>query len=128
MTTNENLNLMFTINNDTGRRMAMSPGVNVATDSFEQGSTVSSSIALPESLATGTYSVHFHYYGTSPRMSTEIPCESNYLNVVGHLAKYGAPFTIDDVTSTIDNMLSGSYPTLTINDVTELIDALLTAE
>ena len=128
MTTNENLNLMFTINNDTGRRMAMSPGVNVATDSFEQGSTVSSSIALPESLATGTYSVHFHYYGTSPRMSTEIPCESNYLNVVGHLAKYGAPFTIDDVTSTIDNMLSGSYPALTINDVTELIDALLTAE
>lgn len=128
MTTNENLNLMFTINNDTGRRMAMSPGVNVATDSFEQGSTVSSSIALPESLATGIYSVHFHYYGTSPRMSTEIPCESNYLNVVGHLAKYGAPFTIDDVTSTIDNMLSGSYPALTINDVTELIDALLTAQ
>ena len=128
MTTNENLNLMFTINNDTGRRMAMSPGVNVATDSFEQGSTVSSSIALPESLATGIYSVHFHYYGTSPRMSTEIPCESNYLNVVGHLAKYGAPFTIDDVTNTIDNMLSGSYPDLTINDVTELIDALLTAQ
>ena len=128
LTTNTNLNLMFTINSAAGRRMAMSSSVSVVTDDFEQGSNVTSSVVLPTSLETGSYTLQFHYYGTSPRMSTQIPCESGTLNVVGHLAKYDAPFTIDDVTSTIDNMLSGTYPILTIDDVTELIDVLLSSK
>ena len=47
------------------------------------------------------------------------------LNVVGHLAKYNAPFGIDDVTTCIEYLLKGSYQNLTIDDVTGLINYLL---
>ena len=47
------------------------------------------------------------------------------MHVLGHLAKYGAPFTIDDVTVAMDNLLERTSPVLTIDDITGLIDLLL---
>ena len=125
LTSHENVNLLFSINNSIGKRMGISPTVRVAATEFEQGSTVASTISLPESLDAGRYTLQFHYYDNSPRMSTQINCESGELNVIGHLAKYNAPFNIDDVTMTIDDLLNGTHPVLTIDDVTLLIDALL---
>ena len=128
LTTNNNVNLMFSLNDADGRRKATSNAVNVVCADFEQGSAVSSTLTLPSTLASGSYKFQFHYYGTSPRLSTQIYCESQNLKVVGHLAKYGAPFTINDVTTAIDYLLLGTYPQLTIGDVTDLIDVLLTGE
>ena len=121
----QDVNLIFTINDLTGRRLAMSEAVNVAPD-FEQGSTVAGGIVLPTELPTGTYNVQFQYYiGFSARLTNLIQCESSQLHVLGHLAKYGATFTIDDVTVAMDSLLERTSPVLTIDDITGLIDLLL---
>jgi hypothetical protein len=100
--------------------------VNVVIDNFEQGSTVSSAITLPTTLENGFYSLQFRYsYGSNSRVSTPIDCESGQFQVVGHLARYNSQFTIDDVTTAIDWLLTGEKPGVTIEDVTELIDVLL---
>ena len=58
-------------------------------------------------------------------MSTKIDCESGELNVVGHIAKYNTPFNIDDVSTLINYLLTGSHHGATIDDLSELIDVLL---
>ena len=125
-TSYDNFNLLFSLNNSTGKFMATSQTINVTTASFEQGSTISSTITLPTTLESGSYSLQFRYFvGSSSRVSTPIDCENGQLNVVGHLARYNSPFTIDDVTTAIDWLLNGDKSNLTIEDVTDLIDALL---
>ena len=125
MTTNASTNLMFSLNDASGSRKATSQAVNVTIASFEQGSTVTSSLTLPATLDPGSYTLQLCYYGQSPRNSIVVPCESGYLNVVGHLAKYNAAFNIDDVTTSVDALLAGTSSVLTIYDVTDLIDVLL---
>jgi hypothetical protein len=126
MTTYSSFNLLFSLNNNEDKTMASSQAINMVTDSFEQGSTVSTTITLPTTLASGYYSLQFRYYtGSSSRVSTPIDCESGQLRVVGHLARYNSRFTIDDVTTAIDWLLTGDKTGLTIEDVTELIDVLL---
>jgi len=128
MTTNSNINLLFTINSTANnKQMSSSPVQNITVADFEQNSTVTSAVNLPETLETGRYSLQFRYYVGISRISTQIMCESGELNVIGHLAKYNAPFNIDDVTMTVDYMLHGTYPSLTIDDLTSLIDAMLYA-
>lgn len=125
-TSYDNFNLLFSLNNSTGKFMATSQTINVTTASFEQGSTISSTITLPTTLESGSYSLQFRYFvGSSSRVSTPIDCENGQLNVVGHLARYNSPFTIDDVTTAIDWLLNRDKPNLTIEDVTDLIDVLL---
>lgn len=124
-TTNTMLNFIFSINNTTGRLMASSNAVNVTTADYTQGSTLSNTIVLPTTLEPGTYNLKFSYYISSPRVLTAINCDCGQLNVIGHCAKYNAPFTIEDITHAIDYLLDGTHPGLTINDVTSLIDALL---
>jgi len=69
--------------------------------------------------------VKFNYYTNSPRALTTINCEDGQLNVIGNLAKFNAPFGIDDVTTAIDYLLAGNHATVNIDDVTLLIDTLL---
>lgn len=126
MTTNTSTNLMFSLLDEAGSRKAASEVVNVTIASFEQGSTVTSALTLPATLATGSYELQLSYYIQNPRSSMVVPCESGELNVVGHLAKYNAAFDINDVTAAIDALLTGGHDGLSINDVTDLIDVLLT--
>ena len=128
LTTNNNINLSFSLIDANGRKKATGNTVNVVSADFEQGSTISSFMTLPTTLSDGSYTLQFFYYISSPRLATRIYCESNTLKVVGHLAKYGAPFTINDVTTAIDWLLTGEKTDLTIGDVTDLIDVLLTGE
>ncbi len=127
LTSYSNLVFSFGLKSAAGANKANSEQVNVVTADFEQGSTVSAPLTLPTTLETGCYTLEFRYSGTAPR-SVAIPCESGNLNVVGHLAKYNAAFTIDDVTLSIDRLLAGTHPALVIDDVTTLIDLLLTAK
>ncbi len=126
-TSYSNLKLIFSLTNDaTGKFMATSQAINVTTDSFEPGSSVTSSITLPNTLQSGSYSLQFRYFsGSNSRVSSPVDCESGQLNVVGHLARYNSSFTIDDVTTAVDWLLNGDKPSVTIEDVTDLIDALL---
>ena len=128
LTTNDNINLSFSLIDANGRKKATGNTVNIVSANFEQGSTISSFMTLPTTLSDGSYTLQFFYYISSPRLATRIYCESNTLKVVGHLAKYGAPFTINDVTTAIDWLLTGEKTDLTIGDVTDLIDVLLTGE
>ena len=128
LTTNDNINLSFSLIDANGRKKATGNTVNIVSADFEQGSTISSFMTLPTTLSDGSYTLQFFYYISSPRLATRIYCESNTLKVVGHLAKYGAPFTINDVTTAIDWLLTGEKTDLSIGDVTDLIDVLLTGE
>ena len=121
-----NLSMIFLLKNEAGVTKALSESVSIVTADFEQGSTVTSPLTLPTTLEPGCYKLELNYSGTGPR-NTAVPCESGNFNVVGHLAKYNAAFTIDDVTLTIDRLLAGTDPALTIDDVTTLIDVLLSA-
>jgi len=125
LVSNDNLYFAFTIHQETGKLMATSQAVNVATSSFEQGSAIGSYFTLPTTLESGAYEVRFNYYLSTPRMMKPIDCEVGHLNVIGHLAKFNAPFTIDDAAVAIDYLLNGSHPNIVIDDIAELIDALL---
>ena len=126
MTSYSSFNLVFTLANAENKSKASSQAINIVTADFEQGSNVSSIINLPTTLESGIYSLQFRYYqGSSARVSTPIECENGQLTVVGHLARYNTPFTINDVTTAIDWLLTGEKPGLTIGDITDLIDVLL---
>ncbi len=128
MTSNTNINLMFSLNNSTGRRVAASNAIGITCANFEQGSTVSSALALPATLEKGSYDLQFHYYISSPRVSFQINCPAGKLNVIGHLAKYNAAWTIEDLTTLLDYLLTGSHSAVELVDVTTLIDTLITGE
>lgn len=124
-TTNAKLNFVFSINQASGKGVAQSSAIAVTTTDYTQGNTLSGKITLPTTMETGSYLVKFNYYTNSPRALTTINCEDGQLNVIGNLAKFNAPFGIDDVTTVIDYLLAGNHATVNIDDVTLLIDTLL---
>jgi hypothetical protein len=92
---------------------------------FEQGSNVSGTLTLPTTLSEGTYSLQFNYLADNAL--NIVDTATGKLTVLGKFAKYNSRFTIDDVTTVIDLLLT-STPTSTpldISDVTMLIDHLL---
>ena len=121
---NDNVNLLFALTDDSGTRYCLSNPVSVNPSQFVQGSTVSNDITLSTELASGTYHLQFLYKTPSVRI-TPVDCDGGTLRVIGHLAKFNEPFNISDVTQAIDYLLYGSYSQLTISDVTTLIDVLL---
>ena len=125
-TTHPNVNLQFSVCNEAGKRLVNSKAVNVTLNDFNQGDDVDGALTLPTTLGEGNYRLKLYYYISMPKAAVLINCEGGELNVVGHLAKYNAPFTIDDVTATINYLLNGTtYHILKIDDVTDLINYLL---
>ncbi len=125
LTSHAQINVLFSLCNSTGRVMASTNAVNVVMADYQQGSDLNASLTLPTSLETGSYALNTYYYITMPRSKTLINCDGGQINVVGHLAKYNEPFNINDVTTTINHLLKGTYSTLSIDDVTALINHLL---
>ena len=124
-TSYRNVKLIFNLADMDGNNVVSGNEVNVAAGTFVQGSNINGTITLPTTLAEGKYNLNLTYYTTSASELSALGTASGQLQVIGHLAKYNAPFTIEDVTTVIDYLLDGSKPGLTINDVTELIDNLL---
>ena len=125
-TTFSYINLMFALTDDQGNRVATGTAVNLLPASFEQGSNVSGTLTLPSALEPGSYNLSLYYYYNNANQLTAIDAASTgQLHVVGHLAKFNAPFTIEDVTDVIDGILMGNHHALEIADVTELIDYIL---
>lgn len=126
-TTHSYINLVFSLCDETGRRIANSSAVKVTLSNFNQGSDVAGTLSLPGTLEEGTYDLKLYYYVSMPRAAELINCEAGKLIVVGHVAKYNSTFTIDDVTTLINYLLNGTYPgQINIDDVTDLINYLLT--
>ena len=126
MTTYPNINMLFSLCNANGRRVASSNTVNVVLANFEQGSNLSGSLTLPTTLETGRYPLKMYYfYGNSTREPILINYEGSELTVVGHLAKFNGTFSIDDVTTAITYLLSGTHDYLNIADITTLITYIL---
>lgn len=121
-----NINLLFALTDDQGNRVASGNGIKLISDSFEQGSNVNGTVDLPATLAPGIYNLSLYYYFANANQLTAVTTTaSGQLHVVGHIAKYNAPFGIADVTTLIDELLEGTHPILTISDITELIDYIL---
>ena len=124
-TTSSSVKLIFNITNGNDEILGNGT-VDITTDGFVQNSNQSALLTLPTTLQPGSYSIKLFYKpDAAARSGKKVDCESATLNVVGHLAKFNAPFTINDVTATIDRLLSGDNANLSINDVTTLIDYLL---
>lgn len=119
------MNFVFSLTNANGRRVCSSNAINVKADDFEQGSTLEGSITLPSTLEPGTYDLRLYRYVSMPRSATEVLCTSGTLSVVGHVAKYGEPFSVADVTQLISYVLNTEKPYVNIADVTALIQAVL---
>lgn len=124
-TTYSTLNLMFGLVDMNGNSVCTGNAVTVNKNSFVQGSTVNGSITLPTDLASGTYNLGLSYYTTNSSDLTKIASGDGLLTVVGHVAKYGEPFTVTDVTTLINYLLGSDYPQLTVTDATQLINYVL---
>lgn len=118
-------NLQFGLVDGNGERICLGDAVNINKNSFVQGSTVNGNITLPESLATGTYDLGLYYYTTSNANLTLVTKGVGQLQVVGHVAKYNAPFTVSDVTEIVNRMTNDDNTPLTITDATMLINYIL---
>ena len=127
-TTYRSVNLLFSLTDMNGNNVVNSNAITLNSNSFVQGSNVNGAITLPSTLAEGNYNLNLSYYTTNGSDPSALGAASGQLQVIGHLAKFNAPFTIEDVTITIDYLLAGNKPGLSINDVTDLIDYLLTAQ
>ena len=127
-TSYSNINLVFALTDATGNRVANSNAVNINKNSFVQGSTVNGNLTLPTTLESGVYDLKLYYYTTNASQLTAVASNaSGQLTVVGHLAKYNAPFDIADVSAVIDMLLAGGS-SLSIADVSDLIDYILITE
>lgn len=127
-TTYRNAKLLFNLADENGNDVVNGNAVTLNPSTFVQGSNVNGTITLPTTLATGRYNVNLYYYISNASELTALGTAPGQLQVVGNLAKYNEPFTIEDVTNVVDYLLAGTKPGLSINDVTTLIDYLLASE
>ena len=125
-TTYNYINLTFALTDAQGNRVATGNAVNLVNNTFEQGSNIAGTLNLPATLASGTYNLALYYYFNNANQLTAVNSTApGQLHVIGHLAKYNAPFEIADVTTIIDRILLGNSSTLDVSDVTELADHIL---
>jgi len=127
-TTYRNAKLLFNLADENGNDVVNGNAVTLNPSTFVQGSNVNGTITLPTTLATGRYNVNLYYYISNASELNALGTAPGQLQVVGNLAKYNEPFTIEDVTNVVDYLLAGTKPGLSINDVTTLIDYLLAGE
>ena len=127
-TTYRNAKLLFNLADENGSDVVNGNAVTLNPSTFVQGSNVNGTITLPTTLATGRYNVNLYYYISNASELNALGTAPGQLQVVGNLAKYNEPFTIEDVTNVVDYLLAGTKPGLSINDVTTLIDYLLAGE
>ena len=118
--------LVFALTGQDGQVVTSGKAVNLSRLAFVQGSNIDGTITLPADLQPGRYNLALYYYLNSPTQMEPIDVVADgQLVVVGHLAKYNAPFTVTDVTTLITDIINGTYPTLTVTDVTMLIEYII---
>ena len=122
------LPFMFSLTDAEGNEVAVSESTTLNRLTFENGTDISLAITLPETLPDGTYDLHLNYRTAEGQPLTQALTSQGQLTIYGKFAKYGAPFSIDDVVDAIDMLLTGNFVGVQINitDVTMLIDYLLT--
>ena len=119
------INFIFSLTDANGTRVCSSNVIPLSADTHEQGQTLEGAITLPSTLQPGTYDLQLYYYTTAPRRPTKVECESGQLQVVDHVAKFGAPFMVDDVTKLINYVLNSEKPHVSVSDVSALIHHIL---
>ena len=122
------LPFMFSLTDAEGNEVAVSESTTLNRLTFENGTDINLALTLPETLPDGTYDLHLNYRTADGNPLTQAVNAQGQLTVFGKFAKYGAPFSIDDVVDAIDMLLTGNFVGIEINitDVTMLIDYLLT--
>ena len=118
------VDLLFNLTDQEGNLVATSDLIHVVKNDFVQHIDIVGAITLPTTLADGTYDLQFNYLidGTESTVDTA----QGKLIVSGKLAKFNAPFNINDITTVIDYLLAGTHPQLSIDDDITLIDHILT--
>ena len=124
------LDLMFTLTDSNGLIVATGEPQRVIRHRFVQGCDINLPLTLPTQLAPGTYDLNFGYSIVNEDNSlVNVVTAPGKLVVVGKLAKYNAPFDIEDVTHVINVILNGngtnSGVSFDVSDVTELIEYIL---
>lgn len=127
-TSYNNVNVLFGLADESGNNVCNGNAITLDKNTFVAGSAIDGSITLPTTLETGDYNVNLYYYTTNASDLQAVATATGKLQVVGHLAKYGEPFNISDVTLAISYVLKGTYPNLDISDVTRLISHVLESD
>lgn len=127
-TSYNNVNVLFGLADESGNNVCNGNAITLDKNTFVAGSAIDGSITLPTTLETGDYNVNLYYYTTNANDLQAVATATGKLQVVGHLAKYGEPFNISDVTLAISYVLKGTYPNLDISDVTRLISHVLESD
>ena len=116
----------FSLHDSTGKISGTSNATRFSSEDYAQINTITGELMLPATMQPGKYELRLYYYVSNPRMSTQVNCEAQDLYVVGHVAKYGSSFQVDDVVSLIDYVLSGEKNNVDVQDVTKVIECVLT--
>ena len=121
------LPFMFSLTDAEGNEVTLSESITLNRLTFENGTDISLALTLPETLLDGIYDLHLNYRTGDSSPLTQAVTADGQLYVLGKFAKFGAPFSIADVTDVIDMILYGNSSGVQVNiaDVTMLIDNLL---
>lgn len=120
------LPFMFSLTDAGGNEVAVSEAVTLDRLTFEQGSTISLELMLPDSLPEGEYDLHLNYRAEDSQPLCRVATSVGQLAVAGKLAKFGAPFDIGDVTLAIDCIIDKKpYDNIDIGDLMMLIDYII---
>lgn len=122
------LPFIFSLTDAQGNEVAVSESITLNRLTFENGTDINLALTLPETLPDGTYDLHLNYRTAEGQPLTQAVTAQGQLTIYGKFAKYGAPFSINDVVDAIDMLLTGNFVgvQISITDVTMLIDYLLT--
>ena len=104
-TTYRNAKLLFNLADENGNDVVNGNAVTLNPSTFVQGSNVNGTITLPTTLATGRYNVNLYYYISNASELNALGTAPGQLQVVGNLAKYNEPFTIEDQLHRLCRML-----------------------
>ena len=118
------LPFMFTLTDANGNQVAVSESITLNRLTFENHSDISLALTIPENLPEGTYSLNLNYRTADNKPLTQAVTAEGQLHVLGKLAKFGAPFNIEDVISAIDMVITETGQ-VDIADVLMIIDYLL---
>lgn len=118
--------LAFALANADSAQVATSEPVWVKRHLFEQGCNIEGNLALPITLAEGTYDLQFNCYDNDSILATG-GIAPGKLVVVGKFAKYNADFDVSDVTMAIQYVLHSTpkQVPLDVSDIVLLINHIL---
>jgi len=121
----ETINLVLALADEQGNIIAQSEPQAITQSDYVQYSDISTTITLPDDMAAGDYVLNVYAIDNDQQLN-EARSAGLAECTVAHVAKFGAPYDIEDVTSIIKVILGeGGTPVWDVEDTTAVIAKIL---